>query len=254
MERVLEITLAVTSGVFYIALLWRAFFTPRLVTEGNWFKRADVIVAFCISAIFAWLAIDLFDAPPRKIDENAIIGGMIAQLILGGIVVSYVALRRISLRAFFGTAALPVRKSIGLGILLTVAISPFVGTLAQLLNRDPSQEQTVVQFFRDTPSVESRLLLAFMAVIVAPIIEEVVFRGLLYRIFKGYFGTMSAMFFTSVLFAVIHGNLPSLLPLTLLAFAFTAALERSGSLLVSIAMHGTFNALTLSFLLWGKTP
>lgn len=254
MSLVLQLTLCFFSGVIFLTLLHRAFSHGEKAADKDWFSSLDVAVALSISALFVYLAFNLFISIEQPFTEKDIPGSLLTQVIFGGIILSYVRWRKISLGQFFGIAHGPWWKSIGLGIVLMIGIFPFVGILASLLNSEPSQEQQAVKFFRETNSLQARLLLAFMAVVVAPFVEEVVFRGLLYRVFKGYFGKYAAMFFTSVLFASIHGNIPTLLPLTLLAFALTAGLEWSGSLWVCIAMHATFNGISLLLLLYSGTP
>jgi membrane protease YdiL (CAAX protease family) len=84
-----------------------------------------------------------------------------------------------------------------------------------------------------------------LAIVIAPLAEEFFFRGFLYGVLKRYAGGLPALVFTAVAFALIHLHVPSLLPLFLLACVLTLAYELSGSLLVPMAMHSLFNAITL---------
>ncbi|MEO7933119.1 MAG: CPBP family intramembrane glutamic endopeptidase [Chthoniobacterales bacterium] len=249
MALALEIALALVSGVFLFALLQRAFFPAKPAGHPSLFGQMDIAVALTLSVLFGWLAIGLFSAPEKPFTESDILGSLIMQALFGSAVLGYLAIRKIPLRDYFGLDHRSAWKSILLGFVLMLGILPCIGILANVLNTEPASEQAAVKFFRGSTSLQARVMLAFMAVVVAPVVEEMVFRGLLYRIFQGYFGKISAMFFTSVLFAAIHGNIPTLLPLTLLAFGLTAGLELTGSLLVNIAMHATFNGISLLFLL-----
>ncbi len=58
-----------------------------------------------------------------------------------------------------------------------------------------------------------------------------------------------AMLAVSTLFAVVHFHLPAVLPLFIIAMACSIAYVRTGSILVPIIMHATFNATTLLSLL-----
>ena len=90
-----------------------------------------------------------------------------------------------------------------------------------------------------------------MAVVVAPVAEEVVFRGYLYGVLRRYGGRIPAILVSSLLFAAIHVHLPSLLGLGVLAVILCLLYERTGSLWSTIAMHAAFNASTLVMLvLW----
>jgi len=247
---VFQIALGLLSGVFFFALLQKAYFAGVTRKAKDWFGRLDVVVALALSGLFAWQALHLFGRTSLPFQEETIGASLLAQVLFAGAILGYLLFRKVPLREFFGVNARPVWKSVALGGGLMLAAFPFISMLAFSLSSGPAEEQEAVKFFRETSSVQARCLLAIMAVLVAPIAEELVFRGLLYQVFAGYFGKISAMFFTSVLFAAIHGNIPALLPLTLLAFALTAGLEWSGSLLVSIAMHATFNATSLALTLY----
>jgi membrane protease YdiL (CAAX protease family) len=89
-----------------------------------------------------------------------------------------------------------------------------------------------------------------MAVIVAPVAEEVIFRGYLYPVVKKYAGTTVALLLTAVLFAVLHGHVPSIPALTMLAVCLGLAYEKSGSLLVPMIMHAVFNAVSVAGILF----
>ena len=80
-------------------------------------------------------------------------------------------------------------------------------------------------------------------VIVAPILEELIFRAFLYPILKQYIGFVGAMLLCAALFALIHTTPAALLPLFIFAILQTLAYERLGSILVPIATHATFNAV-----------
>ena len=252
MPSTLQILLGLVSGVFYFAVLQWAFFPVRERQTVELFQPFDVVFGLTLSGLFAWLAFGLFTTEEKPFTVDAIWASLAMQGVIGAAVLGYVAMRRVSIQLFIGVTCKSWWRYILVGITLLLVISPFIMVLANL-HSDPGGEQEAVKFFRESSSLQSRLLLAFMAVIVAPVVEEMVFRGLLYRIFRGYFGKLSAMFFTSVLFAAIHGNLPMFLPLTLLACALAAGVEATGSLMVSIAMHATFNALSISLMLL-ETP
>jgi hypothetical protein len=62
---------------------------------------------------------------------------------------------------------------------------------------------------------------------------------------KRFLCGVPALVLTGIVFAVIHANIPSLLPLFLFACCLTLAYETSGSLWVSMTMHAAFNAVNL---------
>jgi membrane protease YdiL (CAAX protease family) len=87
-----------------------------------------------------------------------------------------------------------------------------------------------------------------LAVVVAPISEEFIFRFFIYGVLRRYFGIAIGLVFNALLFGAAHTHLPSALPLFVLGVCFTLAYEWSGSILVSMAMHSLFNSTQLILL------
>ncbi len=91
-------------------------------------------------------------------------------------------------------------------------------------------------------------MIIVLAVVVAPISEEFIFRFFIYGVLRRYAGIAVGLVFNAMLFAAAHNHLPSAAPLFVLGACFTLAYEWSGSILVSMAMHALFNAVQLTFL------
>ena len=92
----------------------------------------------------------------------------------------------------------------------------------------------------------SRILLAFIAVvIVAPLAEELFFRGFLYQALRKWRGVAQATVLSALLFAVAHGHpllIAGIFPLgIILAYVF----EKRNSLTATIATHAFFNGISL---------
>ncbi len=101
----------------------------------------------------------------------------------------------------------------------------------------------------------TQLVLIFLtAVVGAPILEEILFRGLLYRFFRGYTSFFSrgwsifwSALLTAFIFAVIHPQgLLAVPALTGLAAGFAVGRERYGSLIPCMVAHALNNAVVLS--------
>lgn len=104
------------------------------------------------------------------------------------------------------------------------------------------EEQQAVQALRAAVTWVDRLALGIATIGFAPAAEEMLFRGILYPFIKGLGFPRIAFWGVSLLFAVIHANLMTLLPLFLLAVVFTVLYERTDNLLAPIAAHAIFNA------------
>ena len=100
-------------------------------------------------------------------------------------------------------------------------------------------------------SVNSVWLLVVAMVIVAPIYEELVFRGLLWSAISEQFseprGAITASIVTSIIFAVIHlqYGLYEITTIMLLAMIFCYARIKSGSVLLPILLHIINNGVAM---------
>jgi membrane protease YdiL (CAAX protease family) len=90
-----------------------------------------------------------------------------------------------------------------------------------------------------------QILTILMAVSVAPFFEEIVFRGIAFPYFVKHAGLAKGTLLVSVLFAVLHFHLPSLIPLMLLSALLCLVYWRSGSLWIGIGIHGIFNTVSI---------
>ncbi len=80
--------------------------------------------------------------------------------------------------------------------------------------------------------------------VLAPVLEELVFRGLLYGTLRRRLGTLSAAAVSAGLFAVGHGyGLPGLASVFTAGVIYAWAYERTGSLLPGMAAHAVSNLL-----------
>lgn len=114
--------------------------------------------------------------------------------------------------------------------------------LLQLVTSQPPQEQETVHILRNTEGWENRLVLGVATIIIAPVAEEIFFRGILYPCIKRYGYPRLAWWVTALTFAAVHVNLATFLPLALLAFVLIWLYERTGNLLACILTHSIFNA------------
>lgn len=112
--------------------------------------------------------------------------------------------------------------------------------------------QTAVDLLAKAPWWPTGIYLAFFAVILAPVAEEIVFRGILYPLIKQAGYPRTAWFWVSFLFALIHGTTLIFVPLLALALALTWLYEKTDNLLAPITAHSLFNAVNLALFYLGK--
>lgn len=113
----------------------------------------------------------------------------------------------------------------------------------------PPELQEIALFLSADHPLWLRLYLIGLAVAIAPLFEECLFRGILLPILVRKTGVGAGIFITSLLFASIHFHLPSLVPLVVVAAGFSLAYLYTGTLWVPIVMHSLFNGVNLALLL-----
>ena len=86
----------------------------------------------------------------------------------------------------------------------------------------------------------------------APVAEEFIFRGMLYPFVKQLGWPRLAWFGVSFLFALIHDDAATFVPLFVLALALTWLYEKTDNLLAPIAAHSLFNAANLVLLFFAQ--
>ena len=107
--------------------------------------------------------------------------------------------------------------------------------------------QQIVQILQKEWPWSLILVQGIAALVIAPISEELIFRGILYPFAKQRGRPLLALWATSVLFALIHLNPAGFLSFIFLAMMLVAVYERTKNLLAPILLHSLFN--TVSFVI-----
>ena len=99
-----------------------------------------------------------------------------------------------------------------------------------------------------------RIAVGLVAVLTAPLVEEIVYRGVLYPAVARRFGAVAGVAIVSGLFLLVHAeqyaSAPAIMvPLGLLSVALTTLRALSGSIMPSIALHLLFNGVQVALLL-----
>lgn len=99
-----------------------------------------------------------------------------------------------------------------------------------------------------SPAAVAAAVVAMAAL--APLCEEMAFRGLLLSSLRPVLGPAAAVILPGLLFGAMHGSvLPRWIALALVGCCFGAMVVRTGSLWVSIAAHAMNNAFTLALVM-----
>ena len=102
--------------------------------------------------------------------------------------------------------------------------------------------QDAVRLLWEAQALWKQAYLGLFAVVVAPVAEEILFRGILYPFLKQHGHPQLALWGTAILFAGVHVNLGVVLPLVFLAVVLALLYEWTDNLLACIVVHSLFNA------------
>lgn len=141
---------------------------------------------------------------------------------------------------------LPALRAISLGFLAFFAsMLPVLGVL-ELISKWSADKTSheLLTFLQNHKSPTEMMWVGASAVVVAPLLEELVYRVILQRAISQRFGSTAAILTTAVIFSLVHGwpNMIGLLPLALiLGYLF----EQTNNYLAVVATHASFNLCML---------
>ena len=228
---------------------------PWLIKDALWIVLILMLIQLC-AGLMHWGGVKLgwFAADERE-TVTALIQGVlfhgVALLVIWGLI----RRRNSSWDEAFGLNWLRLKRAMGQGVASYIGIIPIVfvtSLLCQLFFYAagyPVALQDVVTIFLEPQSGWSLFFLLLLAVVVAPLVEEALFRGILLPVLMKKMGLGTAVVVSSLFFAVIHQHLPSMAPLFILAVVLAMLYIHSGSLWAPIVLHGIFNGVSICILL-----
>lgn len=261
----------VLGDVFLIAIV--AFFAlalpgyallRRRSPESDWnlggnvgisvIQPLDLVVAGGYVLLFSAGWKSLPESTAKAVEEgmtvSGVVVGQVGMLILAGLVPA-VLFWRGNLREFFGLRWPEWKKVFWIapafvfGIMVLVSLQLSLGWKDWTEVKFGANPQASVSVLRESKDVLLVSVVAFSAVVIAPLTEEIIFRGYLYPVVKRFTDRWFAALFTGVLFGVIHFNIFGLPTLTIIGIVLVILYEKTGSLWVTIACHAAFNATTV---------
>jgi len=170
---------------------------------------------------------------------------------LATLLVVWAVVTNLGKRPFFSTIGWGWSPRFGLwtSAALAVLLLLFGGVLMYFLGRDvktPFDEML-------ESSVQARFATAFLATATAPLVEELVYRGVLYPALRRAVGMFGAVVAVATLFTVVHvsqyyNNPAVIAAVGSLAFALTYVRARTGRVLPCFVIHLVFNGIQCAWL------
>ena len=238
-------------GLFvYLALIRQISVRVEPIGQ-NLPKHFGMPEAVIATILISLLIVNLFkggSATPSDVDTWTLINSLILTIVVVLVLVAFLIFRGIDIDAVAGFSKVGAVRAVALAAILLLLAYPLIIYADALIERvvgHGSSRQVIVEAFSESTTLQQRIIIIILAVAVAPIAEELVFRFFLYGVLRRYFGIVAGLVFNSLLFAAVHQHLPSFAPLFVLGCCFTVAYEWSGSILVSMSMHALFNGANL---------
>jgi len=197
-------------------------------------------------------ALALFDGGELSVAGSLLLltSTQIGLLAVAGVLV--VAPRALAGVRIVGRTGLGRSLLIGLGAAIPAWVgATLLGALAAVLltaiglSEQPGPLDTFLE--RGDPTV---ILVAFL--LVAPVAEEIFFRGVVYNAWERERGVWVAVLGSAALFAAIHSSLFAFVPIFALGVTLALIYRSTRSLAATIAMHAGFNAISVAIALLAR--
>ena len=171
-------------------------------------------------------------AEAAQLAAERLLAGAPAVTLLANVFVVAVLLLWFRLRRCSGwTAAFSAFAALGLFVAINLALALLPEAWLAAYNADMA------------PIASTGLLTALSIVVIGPLAEELVFRGIIQTRLLRAMPTWTAVVLQAVLFGIIHGTPIQIVYALLLGLALGFLRSRTGSILPGFAAHAAFNAM-----------
>ena len=142
---------------------------------------------------------------------------------------------------------LPIKDAFVQGIKGWLTIIPFVLLISLIMNsliENQNGSNPLLEIVLNNNNYLSFILLFLTTTLIAPLFEEIIFRGILLPTLSRDFGIIMGIIVSAFIFALAHLSLGEMPPLFVLGIGLGITRVASGSLLSSVIMHSLWNGLT----------
>ncbi len=112
------------------------------------------------------------------------------------------------------------------------------------------EPQLYEQMLRMVIGSNDFILLFIIGALLAPLAEELFYRGMVYPVFRHKFGPIPAMIMAGTLFGIVHFDSWRVIPLAVGGIILSYIYEKTNSILVTTMAHGVWNGLMTFLVLY----
>ena len=105
--------------------------------------------------------------------------------------------------------------------------------------------QMVTNELQKYKDIKSIIIVILIVGIIMPVLEELIFRGILYQALRSKLSIFFSIFISSLIFAVIHINLLYIFPIMIIGIVCAYAFEKTKNILIPIVIHVVNNLFTV---------
>ena len=134
------------------------------------------------------------------------------------------------------------KRAAGIAVLILIAVFVVGGVVDQFGN--PQKEQGLIPQNWDSSKIAPFAAFAFVVVIVAPIVEELQFRGVGYGLLER-FGPTAAVLLVGLAFGLVHGLIAGFPVIFVFGTGLAYLRSRTDSIYPCMLLHASFNAFGL---------
>lgn len=218
-------------------------------------SSADILGCLFVTAPYSLSLIMPYKAPSGPMDTLSLCVNFAVMLMIAGAVLFMFKQRNLLPHGMGLKPKHPVQVvswTVGfyLFFVLLVMLLDRIGLKEWLVARlGEEQQQEIVNEMINADDLGRKVVLILGACVIAPVAEEIIFRGYLYPVVKRYTEPVVAALFTGVVFGAIHGNAWAVILLSLFGVLLAVLYEKSGSLWACILCHAMFNGINTVFML-----
>lgn len=194
-------------------------------------------------------------------DVGVYVSTVVLQILFSGAVL--LLARKIGVAIRFENFGNSLKNAFGyfLCSISVLACGGCISLLYKFITGEDIEKQQAVALFMDIDVLWLKIFAGFSIIVLAPIAEELFFRGLLYPCVKGwiarYLGVssvpqasdnlknkvalVSSAILVSIFFSIIHSSIFALLPIFLMGLILICVYEKTNSIIAPIVTHLLFN-------------
>lgn len=224
----------------------------KLAHPGFWMAVLLVLLAFGVQVVLS-VPLGILDAvyqnalhrPSPNFEREPAVVGCINLVAFGAAIALGLYLNRLPLRRAFPIGRINARQ-IAAMVIIVLGMAVVLSEADNLLRTILKPPQWLWNMLKELFFSENKLLSrTFLLVIVAPVTEEPLFRGVILRGLLSRYRPAVAVALSAMLFALIHANPWQLISAFCLGVVFGWFFLRTGSLLLCVLAHAMSNGLSL---------